>query len=129
MAKRNRKFRTYERKSDRPTALTPVEYSGLQKAYDRFNAELFDRSLPDIFITYQRKANSAGSFSADEFSGRVDNFSRDGIRLNPDVFVGQTGAQILQNLVHQMGHVWQQRSADVRRDRRTKNLRLNRQLD
>jgi predicted SprT family Zn-dependent metalloprotease len=80
----------------------------LQKAYDRFNAELFDRSLPDIFITYQRKANSAGSFSADEFSGRVDNFSRDGIRLNPDVFVGQTDAQILQNLVHQMGHVWQQ---------------------
>ena len=28
-------------------------------------------------------------------------------RLNPDIFVGQTDAQILQNLVHQMCHEWQ----------------------
>ena len=40
-------------------------------------------------------------------SGRVGNFSRDGIRLNPDFFVGQSDAQILQNLVHQMCHAWQ----------------------
>jgi hypothetical protein len=104
MAKAN-KFRAYERKADQ--ALTPVEYSGLQKAFDHFNATLFDQSLPDIFFTYQRKANSAGSFMADEFSDRVGNFSRDGIRLNPDIFVGQTDAQILQNLVHQMCHEWQ----------------------
>jgi predicted SprT family Zn-dependent metalloprotease len=106
MAKRN-KFRTYERKADKPIALTPVEYSGLQEAFDHFNATLFDRSLPDCFLTYQRKANSAGSFSSDEFSSRVANFSRDGVRLNPDLFVGHTDAQILQNLVHQMCHAWQ----------------------
>ena len=67
MAKVNKKFRAYEREADQPIALTPVEYSGLQEAMNHFNAELFDQSLPDIFITYQRKANSAGSFSADEF--------------------------------------------------------------
>lgn len=107
MAKTNRKFRAYERKADQTVALTPVEYSGLQEAFDHFNAELFDRSLPDCFLTYQRKANSAGSFSSDEFSSRLANFSRHGVRLNPDVFVGHTDVQILQNLVHQMCHAWQ----------------------
>lgn len=87
---------------------TVIEYCGVQSAFEHFNAELFDQSLPDVFFTYQRKANSAGSFGADEFSGRIGNFSRDGIRLNPDVFVGQTDAQILQNLVHQMCRAWQQ---------------------
>jgi predicted SprT family Zn-dependent metalloprotease len=108
MAKANKRFRSYHRSDDERSALTPIEYSGLQAAFDHFNRELFDRSLPDIFITYQRKARSAGSFSSDEFSGRRGNFSRDGVRLNPDVFVGQTDAQILQNLVHQMCHAWQQ---------------------
>jgi hypothetical protein len=27
-------------------ANTPVEYTGLQKAYDHFNAELFGKTLP-----------------------------------------------------------------------------------
>jgi hypothetical protein len=37
--------------------ITPAEYSGLQEAYDHFNKELFDGSLPDVFITYQRHAH------------------------------------------------------------------------
>ena len=50
--------RSYERKSGGP--ITPAEYSGLQKAFDHFNAELFGGALGDLFITYQRHANSKG---------------------------------------------------------------------
>jgi hypothetical protein len=49
--KRNRKHRPYERKE----AITPIEYGGLQQAYDHFNATLFADKLPDVFITYQRR--------------------------------------------------------------------------
>jgi hypothetical protein len=106
MAKRN-KFRTYERKADQPIALTEVEYSGLQRAFDFFNVALFDRSVPDCFFTYQRKKNSAGSFAPDEFSGRASDLIRDGIRLNPDTFIGQTDEQIVQSLVFLMCQAWQ----------------------
>jgi hypothetical protein len=103
----NKKFRTYERSADQPVALTPIEYGGLQEAYDHLNAELFDRALPDVFITYQRKANSVGYFSPDRFSGRVGEFGRHELALNPDGFIGQTDEQIVQTLVHEMVHVWQ----------------------
>jgi hypothetical protein len=41
--------------ADEPIAITPIEYGGLQEAYDHFNTELFGKSLPDVFITYQRR--------------------------------------------------------------------------
>jgi hypothetical protein len=70
--------------------ITPVEYGGLQAAYDHFNAELFDGSLPpDVFITYQRKARSHGYFAADRFSGRGGGERRHHeLALNPDAFIG-----------------------------------------
>jgi hypothetical protein len=65
------KRHSYEQKMDQP--ITPVEYGGLQQAYDHFNAELFgDEKLPDVFITYQRKAHSAGYFSPNRFSGLAE---------------------------------------------------------
>ena len=94
-------------RTNKNTALTPVEYTGLQEAFDHFNSTLFDGSVPDCFFTYQRKPGSAGSFAPDEFSGRADELVRDGIRLNPDVFVGQTDQQILQTFVFQMCRAWQ----------------------
>jgi hypothetical protein len=93
--------------SDKPLALTPVEYSGLQAAYDHFNAALFDGALLDVFITYQRKANSLGHFSPDRFAGRIEKFGRHELALNPDAFIAQTDEQVLQTLVHEMTHVWQ----------------------
>ena len=105
MAKTTNK--SFVRSSDKPLAMTPVEYSGLQAAYDHFNAALFDRTLPDVFITYQRKANSVGHFSPDRFSGRIENFGRHELALNPDAFIAQTDEQVLQTLVHEMAHAWQ----------------------
>ena len=54
--------KSFVRSSDKPLALTPAEYSGLQAAYDHFNVALFDRALPDVFMTYQRKSGSVGYF-------------------------------------------------------------------
>jgi len=50
MAKCGRARRSYERAADQPIAITPIESSGLQEAYDHFNRELFDGQLPDVFI-------------------------------------------------------------------------------
>jgi hypothetical protein len=105
--KRTSKRRSYERKADQPVAITPVEYSGLQEAYDHFNAALFEGALGDVFITYQRKAHSSGYFSPDRFSGRVLEFGKHELALNPDGFVGETDSQVCQTLVHEMTHVWQ----------------------
>jgi hypothetical protein len=94
-------------KRPKPVAITPVEYSGLQEAYDHFNVALFDSALPDVFITYQRKANSFGYFSPDRFAGRVGKFDKHELALNPDSFINQTDEQICQTLVHEMTHGWQ----------------------
>jgi hypothetical protein len=88
--------------------ITPIEYSGLQTAYDHFSVELFGDTLPDVFITYQRKANSHGYFSPDRFAARVGTFGKHELALNPDCFINETDEQICQTLAHEMTHVWQQ---------------------
>jgi hypothetical protein len=105
--KRKRSIQSYQRKVDDPVAITPIEYSGLQEAYDHFNTELFLGDLPDVFITYQRKAHSHGYFSPDRFSGRVGSFGKHELALNPDGFIGESDEQVTQTLVHEMVHVWQ----------------------
>jgi SprT-like family len=105
MAKRGRPRKSYERKAE---AITPIEYSGLQAAYDHFNAVLFDGALVDVFITYQRHAHSRGHFSADRFAGRTAVGGKHELALNPDAFVGRSDEEITSTLVHEMVHVWQQ---------------------
>ena len=95
------------RAQERPAAITPTEYSGLQKAYDHLNRELFDRTLVDVFITYQRRSHSRGYFSPDRFSGRVDESGRHELALNPDHFIGRSDEEICSTLGHEMTHVWQ----------------------
>jgi hypothetical protein len=107
MKRRKSRRGSYERPIDQPVAITPIEYGGLQDAYDHFNAELFGGSLVDVFITYQRKAHSHGYFSPDRFSGRVDKSGNHELALNPDAFINETDEQVCQTLVHEMTHVWQ----------------------
>jgi SprT-like family len=89
-------------------AITPVEYGGLQEAYDHFNRELFDGELPDVFIAYQRHAHSYGHFAPDRYSGRDIKFGRHELALNPDGFIGRSDKQICSTLGHEQCHVWQQ---------------------
>src|SRR5262245_41603292 len=107
MARQKSQRRTYERKAHDPLAITPIEYGGLQDGFDHFNRELFEGALPDVFITYQRKAGMSGHFSADRYSGRIGQFGKHELALNPDAFINQTDEQICQTLVHEMTHVWQ----------------------
>jgi hypothetical protein len=60
-----------------------------------------------VFITYQRRAHSRGYFSADRFSGRIDEFGRHELALNPDHFISRSDEEICSTLVHEMVHVWQ----------------------
>jgi hypothetical protein len=89
--------------------VTAVEYGTFQRAYDEFNAALFEGRLPQVLITLQRHGRARGYFSCDRFQ------RRDGIRksvhevaLNPDSFAGRTDEEILSTLAHEMAHVWQQ---------------------
>ena len=61
-----------QQKGSRAGAITPVEYTGLQAAYDHFNKELFEGKLPDVFITYQRKARSLVQRRSVQWSDRQD---------------------------------------------------------
>jgi predicted SprT family Zn-dependent metalloprotease len=101
-----------EEQSDSTVAITPIEYGGLQTAYDHFNRELFSGSLPDVFITYQRRAHSGGYFAPNRFSGRNIKFGRHELALNPDGFTGKSDEWILSVLVHEMAHVWQHHYGD-----------------
>jgi predicted SprT family Zn-dependent metalloprotease len=95
-------------RGDEPRAITPIEYGGLQQAFDHFNRELFDGTLPDVFISYQRRAHSRGYFAADRYSGRGVKFGRHELALNPDGFIERSDAQICSTLAHEQAHVWQQ---------------------
>jgi hypothetical protein len=105
--KKKKHQRVYQRDAAQPVAITPIEYSGLQEAFDHFSGVLFEGALPDVFITYQRKAHSFGYFSPDRFSGRIGTFGKHELALNPDGFINQTDEQVCQTLVHEMVHVWQ----------------------
>src|SRR5919202_2583506 len=89
-------------------AITITEYQSFQQAYDFFNRELFEGSLPQVLVTLQRHANTRGYFSPERFSGRIDKSAVHELALNPDGFAGRTDEMILSTLVHEMCHVWQQ---------------------
>jgi predicted SprT family Zn-dependent metalloprotease len=93
--------------ADKSLAITPIEYGGLQEAYDHFNEALFGGELPDVFITYQRRSHMRGFFGANRFSERGGKSGRHELALNPDHFVDRTDEQICSTLVHEQCHVWQ----------------------
>jgi len=123
MAKKARHHRSYERKTDEAAAITPIEYGGLQEAFDHLNGALFDAALPDVFLTYQRRAHSRAYFSADRFSGRVGKWGKHELALNPDHFVARTDEQIVSTLAHDMVHVWQHAASRPGCRRRKRDLR------
>ena len=86
-----------------------AEYGGLQAAFDYLNTKLFGDKLPDAFFNYTRKPRMLGHFAEDRYSGRVADFKKPEIALNPDSFIGRTDEQIVSTLVHEMVHLEQYR--------------------
>ena len=70
-------------------AITPTEYKAFQQAYDFFNKQLFDKSLPPVLITLQRHAKMSGYFAPDRFTGRNGDNTTQEQSLNPDGFTGK----------------------------------------
>jgi hypothetical protein len=89
------------------TAITPAEYSGLQAAFEHFNAGLFDGTLCDVFIVYQRKPHMFGYFAPDRMAFRIEPGTQHELALNPDNFYGASDREVCQTLVHEMCHLWQ----------------------
>jgi SprT-like family len=88
--------------------ITTREYTGLQDAFDFFNAELFGSKLPDLVITLQRKAHSRGHFASDRFAERLGaKRQHHELNLNPDAMFGETDERVVSTLVHEQVHLAQ----------------------
>lgn len=91
-------------KKPRPTE---EAYAELQQAYDFYNTELFGGQLPTCLITFQRQKKTFGYFSKGRF-GRRDGTKTDEIAINPEYFAVVPMIEVLQTLVHEMTHLWQE---------------------
>src|SRR3989440_12776982 len=86
---------------------TTQTYTSLTTAYDYFNRELFDDSLPPCLITMQRHKGAFGYFSGERFANTSDSKEvTDEIALNPAHFARKPG-EVLSTLAHEMVHLWQ----------------------
>lgn len=81
-------------------------YADLHTAFDIFNAELFNNSLPAVLFTLTRKKNTLGYFWADRF--KVSEQSKHEIAINPSYFIESTPDDTAFTLLHEMVHLWQQ---------------------
>ena len=87
-----------------PTAET---YENLDRAFNHFNAELFDHRLPSVLFTLTRKRNAHGYFHAEQFKHREDGDRTHEIALNPNT-MDRTLDAVLSTLVHEMTHLEQE---------------------
>jgi hypothetical protein len=93
------------KKNSEPPART---YASLDVAYDFFNRELFNDTLPRCLITMTRGRGFYGYFSGDRFVNLNDSSEiTDEIALNPHHFQKQTVGGVLSTLAHEMAHLWQ----------------------
>lgn len=90
-------------------AMKPTEsaYLELEKAFDFFNEKLFGGELPNCLITFQRKARTYGYYAASRFMHRGGS-TTDEIAMNPSYFSVVPLEEIMQTLVHEMTHQWQE---------------------
>ncbi|PXF32081.1 hypothetical protein WH50_06380 [Pokkaliibacter plantistimulans] len=83
-------------------------YDELYHAYSIFNRRLFDGALPDCILTLQRKKGTAGYFSGSQFQSTDGYKQLDEIAINPAYFLRGGVTEVMQTLVHEMVHQWQQ---------------------
>lgn len=90
-------------------AITAKQYLSLQEAFTFFNDKLFNSTLPECLITFQRKKGCGGYFSPKRFESRLDSTIQvSEIALNVSFFSGKDDKHILSILVHEMAHHWQE---------------------
>ncbi len=82
-------------------------YSLLSQAFDHFNKSLFTNTLPRCLLTVQRETNTLGYFSPDRWGNRKGQKAHE-IAINPAYFASHSLIEVLQTLVHEQCHLWQQ---------------------
>ena len=81
-------------------------YGDLQRAFDFFNARLFDAALPPCLLTLRSASREFGYHHTDRF---IDAQGRlvDELALHPGFFTLRPVEEVLATLVHEMAHHWQ----------------------
>ena len=88
------------------TTPTLESYSTLLEAYDYFNRELFNSTLPSCLITYQRQKSIMGYVSFRRWINDKKQYV-DELAINPEYFANYPTIEICQTLCHEMVHIWQ----------------------
>lgn len=81
-------------------------YQSLEVAYQFFNEQLFDKSLPNVIFTVQRQKGVMGYFAPERW-GTLSGESCHEIAINPSYIAQSRTIEVLQTLVHEMVHCWQ----------------------
>lgn len=88
---------------------TTQAYAELQQAFEHYNRHLFQGQIPRCLITMQREKRTYGYYSRRRFVRRGDSSTMiDEIAINPSYFGVVPLIEILQTLVHEMAHAWQE---------------------
>lgn len=82
-------------------------YNLLSIAFNHFNRELFASALPHCLLTVQRERNTLGYFSPDRWGNRKGDKAHE-IAINPAYFASHSLVEVLQTLVHEQCHLWQE---------------------
>ena len=81
-------------------------YNAMQLAFDHFNNDLFNKTLPQVLFTNQRQQGVMGYFAPNRWTS-VKGKNCHEIAINP-LYVGKaTLIELMQTLVHEMVHCWQ----------------------
>lgn len=105
--------------------ITSKTYQDIQTAYNHFNSELFNNTLPEVLLTLVPHKTAYGYFRHEAFTvsgnapkkvagqhltnilkGKKNEVIHE-LALNPFSFGGRTDDQIMSTLVHEMVHLWQ----------------------
>ena len=81
-------------------------YRYVEDAFDHFNRELFNNTLPKPLLTFQREKNCVGMFMHRRWQNREEGYINE-IALNPLYFVTHNPLELSQTIVHEMCHLWQ----------------------
>lgn len=82
-------------------------YGAMQMLYEHFNKDLFNGELPDILFTNQRQNGVMGYFSPNRWGSHEGKHCHE-LAINPTYVGRATLIELMQTLVHEMAHCWQE---------------------
>lgn len=90
------------------TTISPTKeaYLAIEQAYDFFNQRLFGGELPSCLVVFQRQPKMMGYVSHQRWINREKSLV-DELAINPEYFLGYPLLEVLQTLVHEQCHIWQ----------------------